>query len=44
MFESSLEDKEDTKDILNYYEVPEYFKDDLFQLLGEKKRPPYRWY
>jgi histone arginine demethylase JMJD6 len=44
MFESSLEDKEDTKTIIDNYQIPKYFKDDLFQILGEKKRPPYRWY
>lgn len=44
MFESSLEDKEDTKTIIDNYQIPKYFKDDLFQILGQKKRPPYRWY
>lgn len=44
LFESSLEDKEDTKLIIGNYAVPPYFKDDLFHLAGEKKRPPYRWY
>ena len=34
LFESSLETKEDTKEVINNYEVPKYFKDDLFQLLG----------
>ncbi len=44
LFESSLEEKEDTREVISNYEVPKYFRDDLFQILGEKKRPPYRWY
>lgn len=43
LFESSLESNEDTKPIINHYTVPKYFRDDLFALAGERKRPPYRW-
>ncbi|KAL2918481.1 hypothetical protein HK105_201882 [Polyrhizophydium stewartii] len=25
------------------YTVPEYFRDDLFRLVGSSRRPPYRW-
>ena len=25
------------------YEVPEYFRDDMFAVLGEDGRPDYRW-
>lgn len=43
LFESSFEDKEDARKIIQNYQTAEYFQDDLFKLAGEKKRPPYRW-
>lgn len=44
LFESSLEDKDETRKIMRNYTVPAYFNDDLFKHAGEKKRPPYRWF
>ena len=42
---SSIEDlKEGGKDILKRYKPHKYFLDDYFGLVGEKHRPPYRWF
>ena len=44
LFESAIEDIKRAKDMINHYEIPPYFKDDIFDLLSEHKRPPHRWF
>jgi histone arginine demethylase JMJD6 len=44
VFDGSFDEDSVSKSILTDYKVPKYFRDDLFSLVGEKKRPPYRWF
>ncbi|KAG1698785.1 hypothetical protein DVH05_014741 [Phytophthora capsici] len=44
IFDSTFDDHKDTKPLLDDYRVPTYFPEDLFSLVGEDRRPPYRWF
>lgn len=42
VFDSHFDDHEVAKGLLEDFHVPSYFPDDLFSLVGERRRPPYR--
>jgi len=44
LFESSLEDRKEARDMIKHFSVPAYFRDDILKIMGENKRPPYRWF
>lgn len=44
IFDSMFDDDKRSCGILHDYNVPKYFTDDLFKLVGEHRRPPYRWF
>jgi hypothetical protein len=43
IFDSAFAEYKPTCELLEDYDPPLFFKDDLFNLVSEKKRPPYRW-
>lgn len=44
IFDGNYDDDDVSKCLLNDYKIPSYFPDDLFHLVGESRRPPYRWF
>ena len=44
IFDSTYDDDKEAQALLDDYRVPSYFPDDLFSLVGERRRPPYRWF
>lgn len=44
IFDSSFDEDKDAKRLLTDYRVPTYFSEDLFHLVSERRRPPYRWF
>ena len=44
IFDSGFDEDRVGKKILDDYRVPSFFRDDLFRLVSEQRRPPYRWF
>ncbi|CAM9688404.1 unnamed protein product, partial [Choristocarpus tenellus] len=42
VFDSHFDVNHLSKSLLDDFRVPDYFPDDLFEVVGEKRRPPYR--
>eukprot|EP00981_Chlorochromonas_danica_P000537 scaffold108_cov167-Ochromonas_danica.AAC.9 len=44
IFDSNFYEDTLCKKMMEDFSLPSYFCEDLFSLVGEKKRPPYRWF
>jgi hypothetical protein len=44
IFDSAFDDDPVSKTLLDDFTPPFYFPEDLFKLVGESRRPPYRWF
>lgn len=44
VFDSRFEEDRNAKCLLTDFAVPSYFPEDFFKLVGERRRPPYRWF
>lgn len=44
IFDATFDEDRHAKRILDDYTVPEYFDEDLLGLVGDRRRPPHRWF
>ena len=44
VFDGNYDEDAVAQALLRDYTPPAYFRDDLFRLVGERRRPPYRWF